>query len=125
MPSIFYRLELPPVGIEITGDGTSPTDAQMAEEQAARDAFVASLGPKVEAILARGPHREGNVTCVELLGASVWSELNQYLLTVTVDIGRPGIDFDTLLPAGSTATEIGAYREVQRWPASADVVPPE
>jgi hypothetical protein len=113
------QIDLPPEGeLETSGNGTAPTDAQMAEEQALRQRFLDNAGPQLAALSQRPPQRSGNVSCAELLGADVWSTLNHYLLLVTVDIGDPRIDFDALLPPGGTATVVGAYDTLAEWPAT-------
>jgi hypothetical protein len=55
---------------------------------------------------------------VELLGRDVWSELNRYLLLVTVDIGDPGIEQEllALLPSGTQVSGLGDFDSLQVWP---------
>jgi len=64
------------------------------------------------------PHRAGNVTRVELLGRNVFSQLNHYLLLVTVDIGDPGIEGHllALLPQGTQISVVGEFTPVKEWP---------
>jgi hypothetical protein len=53
-----------------------------------------------------------------LLGAKVWSQLNHYLLLVTIDIGDAGIEQDLLskLPEGSKVSVVGAdFDFLQEW----------
>ena len=86
MATLTISIVLPPTGeLEKTGDGTSPTQAQMDEEMKARDGFTDIVSPYLKSLPERPPHRAGNVSRVELLGRDVWSELNHYLLLVTVD----------------------------------------
>jgi hypothetical protein len=119
MPQVAIRIDMPPKGIEVSGEGTSPTDEQMKEEQDARQELLDLIGPYVTSLLERSPHRAGNVTRVELLGASTWSQLNHYLLMVSVDIGEPHFDLESILPAGAEVSVIGSYAPLQEWPASA------
>jgi len=87
--TIVVSILLPPTGeLETSGDGSSPTDEQMSEELQARQDFIDVLSPHVEALLKRDPHRQENVSRIELLGAGIWSKLNHYLLLVSVDVGR-------------------------------------
>jgi hypothetical protein len=119
MPTVVIKIETPPTGIEVTGDGTSPTDEEMQEEMAARQAFIDRVSPELAALPDRPPHRAGNVSRVELRGTGVWSELNHYLLLVDVDIGDPRIDLDTLLPPGSQSSVVGSYESLAAWPPDA------
>jgi hypothetical protein len=72
--------------------------------------------PRISA--KRPPHASGNVSRIELLGASVWSQLNHYLLLIEVDIGDPRIDREltALLPKGSKMSAIGTYESLLTWP---------
>ena len=119
MATLAISIDLPPTGeLEISGDGTSPTQAQMAEETQARQNFIDVVSPYFKSLPGRPPHRSGNVSRIELLGREVWSQLNHYLLLVTVDIGEAGIDQDlsALLPQGSQVSVVGAFGSVQEWP---------
>ena len=117
MPTAFIRVDLPPTGVlEITGNGSSPTDEQMAEEQQARQAFLDVVTPKLAALPGRPPKRAGNISRVELLGSSVWSRLNHYLLVVTYDIGRLNVDWASILPPrAKVATIDDAYAPLHEW----------
>lgn len=120
MASVVIRIDLPPKGeLETSGDGSSPTDDQMAEEQQIRQDFIDRISPQLTALLERPPRRSGNVTNIELLGTNVWSEMNHYLLTLSVDIGDPRIELGALVPYGGEATVIGSYGELQQWPEPA------
>jgi hypothetical protein len=54
----------------------------------------------------------------ELLGRDVWSQLNHYLLLITIDIGEACIDqeLSALLPPGSQVSVAGVFDPVQEWP---------
>jgi hypothetical protein len=111
-------IDLPPVGeLETSGNGSSPTDAQMAEEEKARQKFLDTVSPFLASVPKRPPHRQGNVSSIEFLGTGVWSRLNHYLLLVSVDIGDPEIDRELLamLPKGSKVTVVGSYQPLQTW----------
>ena len=119
MATLAISIDLPPVGeLEISGDGSSPTDAQMAEETQVRQKFLDTVSQYFESLPKRPPHRQGNVSRVELLGRGVWSELNHYLLLVTVDIGETGIDkeLSAKLPSGSKVSVVGTFDSLQIWP---------
>ena len=121
MATLAISIDLPPAGeLETSGDGTSPTDAQMAEETKIRQKFLDLVAPYFESLPKRPPHAQGNVSRVELLGRGVWSQLNHYLLLVTVDIGDTGIDKELLakLPAGSKVSVVGTFDSLQTWPAA-------
>jgi hypothetical protein len=111
--TLAISIVLPPTGeLETTGDGTSPTQAQMEEEMEARRNFIDTVSPYLKSLPERPPHRAGNVSRVELLGRDVWSQLNRYLLLVTVDIGDPGIEqeLSAFLTAGNSGIEPGRFR---------------
>jgi len=117
--TLAISIVLPPTGeLETTGDGTSPTQAQMDEEMKARRDFIDTVSPYLKSLPERSPHRAGNVSRVELLGRDVWSELNRYLLLVTVDIGDPGIEqeLSALLPQGTQVSGLGDFNSLQEWP---------
>jgi hypothetical protein len=120
--TLAISIVLPPTGeLETTGDGSSPTQAQMDEEMKARSAFVDTVSPYLKSLPERSPHRAGNVSRVELLGRDVWSELNHYLLLATVDIGDPGIEqeLSALLPHGTQISGLGDFNSLQEWPEPA------
>jgi|1186.fasta_scaffold953102_2 hypothetical protein len=116
MPTVAIRIDMPPKGIEVNGDGSSPSDEQMAEEQAARQEFIDLITPQLESLPGRPSRRAGNVSNVQLLGANTWSELNHYLLLVSVDIGNPGVDLESVLPDGAKVEVIGSYGDLAEWP---------
>jgi hypothetical protein len=119
MATLAISIDLPPTGeLETSGDGSSPTDAQMAEEMKARENFLDTVSSYLESLPNRPPRRAGNVSRVELLGRGVWSQLNHYLLLVTVDIGETGIDQQLLamLPRGSQVSVVGTFDSLQTWP---------
>src|SRR5262245_11950022 len=115
MPTIVIRIDMPPKGIEVTGEGSAPTDDQMREEKQARQAFLDFVVPKLASLPERPVRRGGNVFRVELLGEHVWSQHNHYLLLVSFDIGHPGIDWASLVPPGGEVTVIGSYDPLQQW----------
>ena len=88
----------------------------MQEEQEVRQEFLDAVEPLLAALPERPPMRQGNVERVELLGANVWSQLNHYLLLVTVDIGDPRIDLASVLPAGADVSVAGSYAPLESWP---------
>ncbi|HST80198.1 MAG TPA: nuclear transport factor 2 family protein [Kineosporiaceae bacterium] len=118
MPHLVIRFDVPPSGeLETTGNGTSPSDAAMVEELAAREAVLEAVSPYLASLPDRPPHRSGNVSAVELLGQDTWSALNHYLLILHVDIGTPQLDgLPPLLPEGSTVQPIGDYQPLRCWP---------
>jgi len=117
MPTVVIRIEMPPKGaLEVTGQGVNPTDEQMAEERQARQEFLDAITQPLASLPGRPPRRAGNVSRVELLGANVWSELNHYLLLLTVDIGDPHVDWASILPPGAKVATIGSYAPLHEWP---------
>jgi hypothetical protein len=118
MGTMAISIVLPPVGeLEISGDGSSPTDAQMTEELQARQKFLDLVSPYFASLPKRPPRRSGNVSRVELLGTGVWSRLNHYLVLAEVDIGDPGIDeeLSAKLPKGSKVAVVGDFGSLQVW----------
>jgi hypothetical protein len=110
---------LPPTGeLETTGDGTSPTQAQMDEEMKARGDFIDTVSPYLKSLPERPLRRTGNVSHVELLGRDVWSKLNRYLLLVTIDMADPGIEqeLSALLPQGSQVSDLSDFESLREWP---------
>jgi hypothetical protein len=118
--TVAISIDLPPTGeLETSGDGTAPTDVQMAEESQARQQFLDLVSPYLKSLPKRPPHRSGNISRVELLGREVWSQLNHYLLLVTVDIGDPRMDeLPALLPEGSQVATIGSFGSLEEWSES-------
>ena len=119
MATLAISIDLPPTGeLETAGNGTSPTQAQMDEETRARRRFIDTVASYLESLPSTNSHRAGNVTRVELLGRNVFSQLNHYLLLVTVDIGNPGIEghLSALLPHGARISVVGEFAPVQAWP---------
>ena len=120
MSNLVVQIDVPAVGeLEVTGQGSHPTDAQMAEETAARERTVDSLRPYLSSLPKRPPRRAGNVTRVELLGGNTWSKLNHYTVLVTVDIGDPGLEEELtrILPEGSTVVVRGTFESLEEWPS--------
>ena len=119
MATLAISIDLPPTGeLETAGNGISPTQAQMDEETRARQRFVDMVTSYLKSLPRTRPHRAGNVTRVELLGRNVFSQLNHYLLLVTVDIGDPGIEghLSALLPQGTQISVVGEFTPVKEWP---------
>ena len=119
MATLVISIDLPPTGaLETTRNGTSPTQSQMDEETKTRQHFVDTVASYLESLPRTPPHAAGNVTRVELLGRNVFSQLNHYLLLVTVDIGDPGIEgrLSALLPQGTQISVVGEFTPVQEWP---------
>lgn len=120
MTTVVIQIEMPPKGqLEVSGGGSSPTEDQMNEETQIRQDFMDFVSPQLALLPDRPPRRAGNVSRVELLGTGVWSQMNHYLLLISVDIGDPGIDLDALVPPGGHATVIGSYDKLQQWPEKA------
>jgi len=123
MGTLIVEIDVPPVGeLETSGNGTSPTQEQMDEEQAARDKTIDALRPYLESLPKRPPHRSGNVNRVQLLGNNTWSNLNHYALLVSVDIGDPGIEQGLLdvLPEGSEFVVHEDFTPLEEWSAGED-----
>jgi hypothetical protein len=123
MSILIVHIDVPPSGeLEVTGDGSSPTDEQMAEETAARERILDALQPYLSSLPERPPHRSGNVSRVQLLGEDTWSNMNHYAAIVTVDIGDPGLKEGLLgvLPDGSTVDVKGGFGDLEEWPASTE-----
>ncbi len=120
MATWVVRVDMPPKGAleEGTGIGDELTDEAMEEESRYRQEFLDYVSPRLAALLERGPRRSANVQRVELHGADTWSNLNHYLLMVTVDIGGPGFELDQLLPPDAEATIIGDYDLLASWSRS-------
>jgi hypothetical protein len=119
MSNLIVQIDVPPVGeLELSGRGFDPTDAQTAEETAARERTLDVLRPYLSSLPERPPHRAGNVSRVELLGANTWSNLNHYTVLVTVDIGTPPFqeELEQILPEGSTVVVSGTFESLEEWP---------
>lgn len=119
MSTLAITIDLPPTGeLETSSDGTSPTQDQMDQETQARQNFIDVVSPYLKSLPERPPHRAGNVSHVELLGRDVWSQLNHYLLLITIDIGEACIDQEltALLPPGSQVSMASVFDPVQEWP---------
>ena len=120
MATVAIRIDMPPKGVlEVTGQGSSPTDAQMKEEQQARQEFLDAVTTALASLPGKPSRRSGNVSRVELLGGSVWSKLNHYLLLLTVDMGEPDIDWASILPRGAKVSTVGSYSPLHEWPGDA------
>src|ERR1700712_670553 len=54
--TLAISIDLPPVGeLETSGNGSSPTDAQMAEEEKARQKFLDAVSPFLASVPKRRP----------------------------------------------------------------------
>lgn len=118
MAEIAILVDLPPTGeLETSGGGASPTDAQMAEEMDARQKFLDQISPYLASLPNRPLNRRMNVSEVKLLGGSAWSQLNHYLLLMTVDVegGDIGQELLTKLPPGSKLSAAGPFEAVKTW----------
>ena len=116
MATVAIRVDMPPRGeLEVSGQGSSPTDEQMKEESQIRQEFVEHASTQLAPLIERPPARAGNVSSIQLMGTDVWSQMNHYLLLVEVDIGDPRIDLDSLAPGGQAAV-IGSYSLLRQWP---------
>ncbi len=116
MATWVIRVDMPPKGaLEEGGGGVELTDEEMEEERRYRQEFLDYVSPRLAALLERGPRRTANALRVELHGADTWSNLNHYLVMVTVDIGGPGFELDELLPLEAEATIIGDYDPLETW----------
>jgi hypothetical protein len=116
MWTVAIRIDAPATGIEITGEGTSPTDEQMAQETAARNAFLDRLSPVLAALPQRPLRRFGNVSQVQLLGGGTWSKMNHYLVLLSVDTAATTLDLAAALPPGTEYSVIGSYEPIEHWP---------
>jgi hypothetical protein len=120
MPTVVIRIDLPPRGVlEVTGQGSNPTDDEMREEKQYRQEFLDAVTPVLASLPDRPPRRAGNVSRVELLGTNVWSQNHHYLLLIDVDIGDPRIDWASFLPPGAEVSTVGAYTPLRHWPEDA------
>ena len=84
----------------------------------ARQNFIDAVSPYLKSLPDRPGRRSGNVSRAQLLGREVWSQLNHYLLLITIDIGKTGIDqeLSALLPQGAQVSVVGAFGSLQEWP---------
>ena len=128
MTTSVISIDLPAIGgLETSGEGTSPSDAQKAEEAQARQDFLALVSPYFES-LPKASTRIGGVSRVELLGRDDWSQQNHYLLLVTINmvdmedlrIPEPVLRIpqalSALLPKGSQVSVVGRdLASVQEW----------
>ncbi len=121
MATLVISIDLPPVGeLETSGKGTSPTKAQMDEERQARQNFLDLITPFFELLPNRPLRRADNISRVELLGGDIVSQLNHYLLLVSVDIIaqlRIDQELSTMLPKGSKVSVVGDFDSLRTWEA--------
>jgi hypothetical protein len=120
MATWVFRVDMPPKGALEEGrrSGAELTDEEMEEESRYRQEFMDFVSPKIAALLERPPRRSANAVRAEIHGMDTWSNLNHYLLMVTVDISGPGFELDEVLPPEADATIIGAYAPLATWPPS-------
>lgn len=120
MATIVIRIDMP-TGIDVTGGGTSLSDAEMEALQKERQEFQDLIGPYLAGLPERPPRRAGNVHRVELLGATTLPDLNRYLALISVDIGNPDFagELKELLPPKAEISVIGDYGRLQAWPEDA------
>ncbi len=120
MATWVIRVDMPPKGAleEGEGGGVELTDEEMEEESRYRQEFVDFVSGRAAALLERGFRRAANAFRVELHGADTWSNLNHYLVMVTVDIGGPGFELADLFPPEADATIIGDYALLETWTRS-------
>jgi len=117
MTTIAIQIELPPQGeLEISGSDLDATQEQRDEELGYRQAFLDKIGPYLASLPDVPPHAMGNVSHVQLLGTDIWTQMNHYLLLLTVDIGEPRLELEAYMPEGSTACTIGSYRPQLEYP---------
>jgi hypothetical protein len=115
MATLMCRIDMPPKGVlEASQENPELTDDLMDEELRIRQEFLDDISPRLTALPARPLHRSGNVSHVELLGANEWTNLNHYLVVLSVDIGIPR-DLESIVPAGGEMTLIGPYTSLESW----------
>lgn len=93
MGTIAITIKTPPVGAleDGSGDGSAPSDETDARGAGRPGRSCDSLVPFLQSLPHRPARRQGNVTGFELLGANTWSNLNKYLLLLSIDIGGAGL----------------------------------
>lgn len=115
MATLMLRIDMPPKGVlETSEDPPELTDELMNEEQQIRQEFLDYVSPRLAELPKRPFFRSGNVSRVELLGANEWTNLNHYLVILSVDIGIPR-DLDSILPPHAEMTLIGPYTSLDSW----------
>ena len=110
------RIDMPPVGIEVTGwsGPGDPTDEQVSQEEDAREAFLEFTEPRIKGLF--GPLRQtGNVVFAKLLCADGWGQMNHYVLILGFDFPIP-VDYASLVPPGAQVTPIGLYGPINLGP---------
>ena len=117
MTTLAIQIELPPQGeLELSGSSLDITQEQMDEELGFRQEFLDTISPYLASLPEIPPHAMGNVSQVQLLGTDVWTQMNHYLLLLTVDIGEPRLELECYMPEGSTTRVIGSYRPQLEFP---------
>jgi hypothetical protein len=109
------KIDMPPKGVlETSEDNPELTDELMAEELRIRQEFLDYVSPRLAELPKRPFFRSGNVSQVELLGANEWTNLNHYLVILSVDIGVPR-ELDGIVPPGGEMTLVGPYSSLETW----------
>jgi hypothetical protein len=117
MDTVVIRINMPAAGeLQRSEEGSDATQDQMDEEERIQQELIDFVSPQLASLVERSPRRSGNVSRVQLLGTDVWSQMNHFLLLISVDIGDPSIDLHALVPPGGKATRIGSYSELRQWP---------
>jgi hypothetical protein len=94
-----------------------PPDGNLGDQEVA---LLKTLGPFLESLAQRPPHRAGNVLAFDLQSATGMRQANSYLLLITVDsaadkpLERLADELPTVLPAGSTASALGEFNSVAK-----------
>ena len=94
-----------------------PPDGDLGDQEVA---LLKTLGPFLESLAHRPPHRSGNVLAFDLQSATGMRQANSYLLLITVDfpadtsLERLADELPSVLPAGSTASALGQFNSVAR-----------
>lgn len=115
MPTVAIRMDTSPKGVlKETEVGSSRRDEQMNEEQEVRQKFLDAVAPLLASLPERPLRRQWECSARRPLGTDVWSNLNHYLVLVTVDIGDPGVDLTSVLPAGAEVSVVGSYKPTAR-----------
>jgi hypothetical protein len=110
MPVTVFRIEVPPAA-----DGSVVGEDQNAARNRAIQEFLDTVRPTFASMLTASPRRAGNVRRVEVLSEND-TDANNFLLLISVDIGRATREWESVLPAGTQVSELGTYEPRQQWP---------
>jgi hypothetical protein len=113
MPTTVIRIELPRAG-----DAAAPGDDQTQANKKARQEFLDTVGPSLASLLDAPARRAGNVNRVEILAENMTDD-NHFLVLLTVDAGKAGVEWASSLPPGASVSELGTFRSLQHWPEHA------